>query len=315
MMPPNLPPLSKVPFTKEHKRFDQQVEHLIGKGLTIADKPTAINFLSHVNYYRLSAYYRTFYVRPDTFATGTTFEQIRALYEFDRELRHLVGQAIETVEVSLRTSIAYHVGLVHGPFGHTNQNIFQERFVQQPDPKKPSFARWYADVEKETARSKEEFVIHFQNKHVEYPRLPVWTAVELMSFGTLSVMYAGLRHSDKRAIASRYAVDLAILESWIRSISYIRNLCFHHSRIWNRRLAVSPQIPPDANWRSLPSPQSLCPALFVIKHMASRSPAPSINIDDWKRSVEALIDGAVAGTNAFNALGLPTNWKTHPLWQ
>lgn len=305
----------KVPYTKGHKTFDEQVDYLMGRGLTVSDRAAAVRFLSHVNYYRLSAYYRTFYVRPNTFATGITFDHLRALYEFDRELRHQIGRAIETIEISLRTGIAYQVGLAYGAFGHAHPDNFWERFVSERNPKRPSFARWYADVEKETARSKEEFVVHFQNKHSEFPRLPVWTVVELMSFGTLSVMYYGMKSRDKRVIAARYGVDFETLGSWIQSLSYIRNLCFHHSRLWNRILAVAPRIPADDRWRSLAQPKSLCPALFMLKHMASMSPSPSFDITGWKAGIEALLDKGVPAADVREALGLPKDWKSHPLWK
>jgi abortive infection bacteriophage resistance protein len=316
MNPPGSPsgPL-KVPYTKGHKTYDEQVDYLISRGLAIPDRAAAARFLSHVNYYRLSAYYRTFYVRPNVFATGVTFDHLRALYEFDRELRHLIGRAIETIEVSLRTGISYQIGLAYGAFGHAEPTNFWDRFVTETNPKRPSFARWYADVEKETARSKEEFVIHFQTKHLEYPKLPVWTVVELMSFGTLSIMYYGMKARDKKAVASRYAADFDILGSWIQSLTYIRNLCFHHSRLWNRTLAVAPRIPVDRNWASLPQPKSLCPALFMLKHMASKSPAPSFDVDKWKRDIETLLDKGVPGADVTSALGVPKDWKSHPLWK
>jgi abortive infection bacteriophage resistance protein len=185
------------------------VDKLVARGLVVGDRPAAEEFLSHVNCYRLSAYYRPFYVSPEVFAPGTTFEQLRAIYEFDRELRHLVGRALETIEVSLRTSIAYQVGSAYGAFGHVDPSNFWDEFVTGTVTAPLSYARRHDDVLKETTRSKEEFVRHFREKYMEFPNLPVWTAVELMSMGTLSVMYYGLKTKEKRGIGSACRLDRA----------------------------------------------------------------------------------------------------------
>lgn len=85
-------------FDKPAHTIDQQLELLCQRGLVIPDEGRARHYLANISYYRLSAYTRPFYVpREQThrFLPGTTFDQVLALYIFDRELRILLLDAIE----------------------------------------------------------------------------------------------------------------------------------------------------------------------------------------------------------------------------
>lgn len=77
---------------------------------------SAVNRLAMANYYRLSGYWYPFRAVENTFRPGTAFEQIWRRYTFDRHLRLLVMDALERIEITLRTQFAYHHAHSHGPF-------------------------------------------------------------------------------------------------------------------------------------------------------------------------------------------------------
>ena len=112
-------------FTKPPKTFDEQVDLLMSRGMEVGDLERAKRYLAHLNYYRLAAYWLPFEQDHPThrFKTGTRFETILELYIFDRELRLLVMDAIERIEVSLRTRWAYHLAHTYGPHAHLNAAI------------------------------------------------------------------------------------------------------------------------------------------------------------------------------------------------
>ena len=97
--------LEKVKYNKPPTTYEQQIELLERRGMQVTDKPRAQHYLSHINYYRLGAYWLPFEANHDghSFRKGTSFEQVLDLYVFDRELRLLVMDGIERVEVSVRT--------------------------------------------------------------------------------------------------------------------------------------------------------------------------------------------------------------------
>ena len=111
-----LPPST---YAKPALTFEQQLAYLQARGLAVGAHADAITALASISYYRLSGYWYPMRRRaPDgkvssEFETGATFEAVMNLYEFDRRLRLLVLDALERVEVSLRTAVTYHLGHRH----------------------------------------------------------------------------------------------------------------------------------------------------------------------------------------------------------
>ena len=91
-------------FIKPPTSYQQQIDLLIARGISIENHDRARCFLSHLNYYRLSAYWLPFEREHANhqFKPGTTFDSVVEHYDFDRELRLLIMDAIERFEVSLK---------------------------------------------------------------------------------------------------------------------------------------------------------------------------------------------------------------------
>jgi abortive infection bacteriophage resistance protein len=67
--------------------------------------------------------------------------------------------------------------------------------------------------------------------------VPVRIAVEFLDFGALCRLYRLLEKSDQNVIAAHMGVKGgALLRRWLRDLNYLRNVCAHHSRLWNRVL-------------------------------------------------------------------------------
>ena len=107
-------------FAKPATTHAQQVMLLRQRGMVIDDPAAAAFYLQHLNYYRLGAYWLPFEADHAThsFKPGTKFGDVLNLYVFDRELRLLVLDAIERVEVSVRSQWAYQLAHQHGPHAH-----------------------------------------------------------------------------------------------------------------------------------------------------------------------------------------------------
>ena len=157
-----------VPYTKSWLSIAGQVSKLKADGLTIADETAAAFFLQHINYYRFSGYALAFEQSRHAFRPGTTFDQIRQAYEFDRTLRDLVTESLEVIELDLRTAVAHSFGKDHGPFGHTAPSKFFRRFAHPA---------WLAKLHDEASRSSELFVRHFERTYlaVSYTHLTLPT--------------------------------------------------------------------------------------------------------------------------------------------
>jgi abortive infection bacteriophage resistance protein len=317
-------PKSPSPFHKPWNDFPQLLDLFEKRGVAVPDRQTAIEFLSHVNYYRLSGYCVAFEVGGrHTFASGITFDDIRRAYDFDFELRDLLSEALEVIEIDVRTILAYHLGGKYGAFGHTDPTNFYQlpKSASQKANSSGKFifdhAEWLKSVQSDTKRSKELFVTHFKDNYNSYPNLPLWIATEVISFGSLSKMCSGLKNPDRRIVASRYGVQPGVLESWAHHLSVVRNHCAHHSRVWDRLWSVKAELPAGNSWRMphLADNTRLGMTLLVLHRLLSRCPAAKVFTAGWRARIMKLIDNPPRAPRAREKMGLTPNWENGPEWQ
>lgn len=230
--------IHKRAFDKEHLPYRSQAERLIARGLIVEDITQLECHLQNLNYYRLSAYWRPFEEDNVThkFKPETNFQQILDLYMFDRELRLLILDSIEIIEVSVRARWAYQVGLSYGSHPYKNAQCFKERVGE----------KYIDDLIKKLKGSiefsKEAYISHYKRTYEE-KLPPIWVACEVMTLGTLHKWYTFTSNPVRKAIAESYGIAEPLFDSWLDSLVDIRNLCAHHSRIWNRDLAKPPKKP------------------------------------------------------------------------
>ena len=178
-------------YTKPPLTFEQQVQQLIARGL-LGDPVAMANRLQSVNYYRLTGYLYPHRIQgSDNFIPGTQFEMVWSHYAFDRRLRLLVMDAIERIEIAVRTQLAYHHAHAYqDPFAYATLPI------SLPDMKPEAYADFLERVDEEASRSKKDtFVEHFFTTYGdEHKYLPVWMVVEIMSFGTMQLFFRGASH-------------------------------------------------------------------------------------------------------------------------
>src|ERR1017187_880014 len=118
-------------YTKTPTTFDEQVELLIRRGMVIHDRRKAASLLSSINYYRLRPYWFPFQdplaqkvLDEHPFAPNTTLSRVFRIYRFDRKLRILIVDALERLEVSIKTQFAYHLSHQHGIKAFEDSRLF-----------------------------------------------------------------------------------------------------------------------------------------------------------------------------------------------
>jgi abortive infection bacteriophage resistance protein len=288
-------------YSKPTLTFQEQLERLESRGLIVSDRGLALRWLSRVNYYRLSAYLYPFRLAgADRYQAGTTFEQIAQFYIFDQKLRSLLMDAIQRVEVWLRTAITYELAHEYGAFGYLKKSNFNRNFDHKT---------FLKTLEGEFEKSKESFVQHYREKYTGENHLPIWMATEILTFGTVSVLYSnGLSLESKRKIAQQIGQADNVLSNWMQSLTYVRNLCAHHSRVWNRKLAVSPKIPKRNKVGKVDGNRIY--GVLLILQILLRSIAPN---NTWKNCVHQLIDAN--DWIDLAQMGFPSDWKVRDPWK
>ena len=317
----------KLQYKKPWLPIAAQVQKLKDRGLVIGDANEAERTLRYANYYRFTGFCLRFQhldkaTGERRFIDGTTFEDIADLCSFDAQLRDCYSEALEMVELSLRSAIAFHFGKAHGAFGHLDQANFVKSFSKQV-PCKGSRSRivnpykeWHKTLNAETRRSNELFVSHFRKTYAEYPDLPIWMVSELCSFGTLSRMFSNLKNTEQGMIARDYSLQFVTMQSWLHTMTYVRNICAHHARLWDKTLNIAPQVPDGKNWKkSAVSPKSVAFVALMLNWMLAHDSVNPTAHKEWQKKLEGVIDGFLT---RFPKLaphsGFTPAWKKNPLW-
>lgn len=222
-------------YPKPFKNSSELLDILEKRGLSVKDRDFALEILSKIGYYRLSAYFIPFYESKDYFVTNTTFSNIYELYEFDRELRVLIFRYLEQIEIALRAKISNTHAKYFGAFGYFEDKSSMDLNKNIKKTGANCYAELLAKISKEKERSNEVFIKHIREKY-NSDELPIWALVEILSFGTLSKFFALLPKCIKKEIISSFGLilDVEIFQNWLIALTLIRNTCAHHSRIWNR---------------------------------------------------------------------------------
>lgn len=298
--------MSKVPYTKIPLTYSDQLQQLKDRGLNVVNDNKALHLLENVSYYRLSGYWFPLLTDKQNhkFKPNSSFETAFRLYCFDRELRRLVISELEKIEVAVRAKMIYALSLQHGCFWFKDPQLFKNPIKH---------ANTLTKIGDEYQRSDEEFINAFRNKYSD-PLPPAWMTMEITSFGTLSMLYKNLKPGrEKRAIANYFGLSDSVLETWLHSIVYLRNICAHHTRLWNRAMSIRPQMPhtPRKTWltntniRNSRTYFMLCMIKFLLQTVNPKT--------TFTAKLKSLL--AQYPNVDIRAMDFPRNWVQEPLWQ
>lgn len=296
------------PFTKPAKSVPDQILLLQGRGMVIEDSDRATHALGHISYYRLSAYWLYFEADPTsgdhTFKPGTTFEAVLALYEFDRKLRLMLMDAIERIEVAARGSWAHQMAMVYGPHGYLNAALY---------PRIDRFQENLTQLQSEFDRSHDVFVDHYKRTYNNPPLPPIWMASEFMSFGLLSKFFSALGgRADRKSIARNVGFDDRVFQGFMHHLATVRNICAHHSRLWNRRFTVTFPIAQNPSALATTIEPGADRLLYNTLAMLLHSIVIVAPGSDWALRLLELINEHPTGD--FRSMGFPEDWRERALW-
>ena len=286
-----------------------QIDKLEKRGLKFKDATEAEEILSNISYYRLRAYTYPFQDNKNPghpFTQEITFEEIIKLYEFDSKLRLIIFEATEYIEVALRTQIVYQMSIKNGSHWHSEPKFYRDSY---------RFAKHLTTLQEEIDRSKEDFISHYRKNYNDPQSPPAWMSLEVVSMGLLSKMFKNLIFGEeKKAILSHFGLKkIDILENWMLCFATLRNICAHHSRVWNRRL-IQINIPKDTIDEFLHNvnsqPNKLYITLSCMVYMLKRI-NPKCN---FVESIKELVSSFDGPSKILKDMGFPPDWEQEKLW-
>lgn len=304
-------------FTKAPLSIPGLVAHLVGLGLR-GDPDVIGKRLLDVGYYRLSPYWRFYRIRQSLpgseLLPGTSIDQVWSLYTFDRELRLLVLDAIERVEVGVRARLVQHHVEAHGAFGYADDTVFTDgargHYRRLLDD---SAAALIDAVNNPRAPRVPEPLRHFARTYADqHAHMPLWLAAERFSLGDLVTLYRGSPSPVRKATAKDFGVPDPVFESWLLSLQTVRNVCAHHGRLWNRALGTRPLVPAKLpGWSDpvLGRPDQLLFTLTILAlFMSVLSDGSS-----WAGRLRALVEERYPHVPR-GPMGMSGGWTDHPIW-
>ncbi|MBF8984887.1 Abi family protein [Lutibacter sp. B2] len=272
---------------KKPTTFLEQIERLKSRNLIIDDVEKAIGILQRINYYRLSAYMLTYKI-DDRFRDGVSIEDVHDLYEFDKTLRNLIMEVLETIEIAFRTHIAYLIAHKYDAIGYKDANNFKKQEYHVSMMQK---------LQEEIDRSDEIFVKHYQGV------FPIWVVIELTSFGLLSKIYSNLKDEDQDEIAiNNYGIKGEFIRTWTYSLAAFRNICAHYGRIYDRKITIRPKMFREDKKKGIKNDTVFAIILIIGKMLK--------NDDEWDRfaiRLSALIERY--DKIDISRIGFPNNWE------
>lgn len=305
---------SQKTFSKPPLSIDDQLTLLKNRGLNILDEAKAKHRLETVGYYRFSGYFAPFQTsnhRPHLFQENTTFERIWDVYVFDRELRLIFLDLLERIEIALRSAMTNHLSQKYGPLWYLSEECFSTKWIAVSQKSKKSPRDYFINEIKGICQEKkEEFIKHYYTHYDQPPYPPSWMIMECLSFGKCTSLFRHLaKVSDKAAISKVFGYHPKVIESCLESLRYTRNICAHHSRLWNRWFVlISKHMHAFGN---VPTrPRSLHQQLVIIEHL-HESISPH---SQWKtRLFELLIKHQTS--LPFHLMGFQKDWQNDPFWK
>lgn len=301
---------------KIFKTLDEQIEILKSKGLLIEDVEKAKEILFRENYFFISGYRHLFMrsIKESRFIEGTTFDELYAMFLFDRKIRNIMFKYLLIIENNIKSIISYTLSK---KYGFKEKDYLNPKNFTQDNLK----VRQVHDVLNKMKRQirvngkQHAATMHYLSN---YGYIPMWILVKVLSFGIVSELYCILKAEDQETIADIYHIDIESLTIYLALLSNFRNLCAHEDILYDHR---TQRVIPDNKYHHMLDisqtkdeydfgKNDLYALIIIMKQMLSEEEFRELiyelgyEIDILDGKVEVLPLNTI-----LNKIGFPDNWR------
>lgn len=290
----------KIEYQKKPKTLEGQVDKLLVRGLLINDRDFAKNKLRHINYYDLSAYFKFYQYEDNTFKEGTTFEDVINIFNFDIRLRLFLLNLLGQVEKSFKCILTYEVAVRSG-----NSHWYYDSDMYSSVASHEEMKGIIINEAHEARGVRNEAVLHYYETYSDPVDPPIWTMIDILSFGQSVLLYRKLSDVNRRLIAGKYNFQsIGIFYNWFFVMTKLRNACAHHSRVWNNtiNIPILTRVSVYKNLFNNHSNRRLFNYLMVLQIFLNKIRETSGLIDGVKQLVD---DHNIDVSN----MGFPKDWE------
>ncbi|MFJ4256593.1 Abi family protein [Pseudomonas monteilii] len=290
----------KPPFAKAALTPQALLAKLKTQGLIVHDDETALKYIAYVGHFRLKGYWHQFQdAATKCFLSNTTFNDICERYECDREIRAIIMESAERLEVAVRTVICNLLSLKYSPHWYLKSELFAPKG-------RAGLGQMLSKIEGEVERASSRAYIKAYYENHEDPYLPPsWAMSECVTLGTWSKIFAMLRDPvDRKIISSKFGItQVEVFGSWLHTLTVLRNMAAHHDRFIDVKIGVSPTNLKIKNIKFSDN-KTVYASLTVIHVLLS-----SINFNGTFKARLSSIEERY-GKAHFQRMGFPEQWKT-----
>lgn len=292
--------MTKTPFAKTAFTPQALLAKLKTQGLIVDDDNIALKYIAYVGHFRLKGYwYQLQDGATKNFLPSTTFEHICQRYECDREIRAIIMESVERLEVAVRTVICNLLSLKYSPHWYLKTEIFAPKG-------RNGIGQMLSKIEGEVERASSRLYIKAYYDSYEDPYLPPsWAMSECVTLGTWSKIFAMLRDpTDRKVVSSKFGItQVEVFESWLHTLTVLRNMAAHHDRFIDVKIGVSPTNLKLKDIKFTDN-KTVYASLTVIHVLLS-----SIGFNSTFKARLASMEERY-GAAHFQRMGFPEHWKT-----
>ena len=212
---------------KEYKNSTELLNYMISKGVSVNNKEDALNKIKTYSYYSIINTYKDVFKNTNNeYKKNVSFDEIYALFEFDKNLRSIFLKYSLEIEMILKSLLAETISSRYG----IKDYLIKENFDDMVN--KATITESINVIEEEINKQngKHEAVTHYID---EYGFVPPFVLTKILTLGELSRLYAMLKQSDRQSISKNFKLSDRVLKQIIVNMTMIRNICAHNDRLFS----------------------------------------------------------------------------------
>lgn len=211
---------------KQYKTNEELLEYLESKNVIIKNKTSALKKLEKYTYYSIiNSYKYNFKDSNNNYLPNVSFEEIYALYEFDKNLKLIMLKYALEVESLIKSLMSNHISNIYGVDDYLNANNLDNKANLMVRKKL---------IDKINEDINHNYGIHLAITHYKdnYGFVPPFVLTKILTFGVISSYYGLLKQSDRQMIAKKFKISDALLKQILKCLTNVRNICAHNDRLF-----------------------------------------------------------------------------------
>ena len=211
---------------KEYKNNEELIQYLISKNVIINNKNEALKNLEKYSYYSIiNGYKFIFKDKDNNYKANTSFDEIFALYEFDKNIKAIFLKYILEIEIIVKSLMANTISEKYGIKNYLNFNNFDEKANSD------LINNLIENINKEIEDNynKHSAITHYVDT---YNFVPPFVLTKVITLGSVSRYYGLLKQADRQSISKYFKISDKLLKQILANLTMVRNICAHSDRLF-----------------------------------------------------------------------------------